>query len=394
MSKIKITTRRTPIYRSAGFRFENIEESEKAFQDENEIPQSSPNFIYTRYGNPTVVEAEQAIAKITKSNWALLASSGMSAIDTALSLFHVREKTGTWLFFSEIYGGTNTYIDTIVVERRGITVQRFNLENGSEKYDLSKLAETLDRIKPSLLFFEPVTNPLLIAVDGCKVIKMAKERNIKVIVDNTFATPCLWRPLESGADIVIHSATKYLAGHGNITAGVVCGNDNELHKKALLYRKYVGNILSPDDAYRLCTQVKTFYLRFSEQCKNAFRLAEGLEKHKAVKGVRYPGLESHKTHEEAKTLFNGNGFGAMITFELKGGRGACDEFIKRVSHLIPYSATLGDPETILIHVPTVFTGERFPFPGMIRLSVGYVAFEEVEKCIFDALDEIDNQNDK
>lgn len=386
MPKNKVSTRRTPIYRSAGYRFENIEESEKAFQDENEMPQSSPNFIYTRYGNPTVIETEKAIAKIIKSNWSLLTSSGLSAIDTALSLFHVGKKTGTWLFFSEIYGGTNTYIDTIVVERRGVNVERFNLDTGSERYDLTKLAEKLDRIKPDLLFFEPVTNPLLIVVDGNRVIQMAKERNVKVIVDNTFATPYLWRPIENGADIVVHSATKYLAGHGNITAGVVCGNDRELHKSALLYRKYVGNILSPDDAYRLGTQLRTFHLRFSEQCSNAFRLAERLEKHESVKGVRYPGLESHKTHKEVKALFGDNGFGAMITFELKGGRVACDTFIKKVSRLIPYSATLGDPETILIHVPTVFTEERFPFPGMLRLSVGYVAFNEVEKCIFDALD--------
>lgn len=386
MLKDKIYTRRTPIYRSAGFRFESIEESEKAFQDENEMPLSSPHFIYTRYGNPTVIEAEQAIKKIIKSNWALLTSSGLSAIDTALSLFQRGEETGTWLFFSEIYGGTNSYIDSIVVEKRGITIERFNCDTGSERYDLDKLAETLDRIKPDLLFFEPVTNPLLIVIDGCKVIRMAKERNVKVIVDNTFATPYLWNPLEKGADIVIHSATKYLAGHGNITAGVVCGNDKELHKNAMLYRKYVGNILSPDDAYRLSTQLRTFHLRFPDQCKNAFRLAEKLASHKSVTGVRYPGLESHATHKEAKTLFGDNGFGAMITFELKGGREACDAFIKKVSHLIPYSPTLGDPETIVIHIPTVFTEERFPFPGMMRLSVGYVDFEEVEKSIFSALD--------
>ena len=150
----------------------------------------------------------------------------------------------------------------------------------------------------------------------------------------------------------------------------------------------MGNILSPDDAYRLGTQLRTFHLRYSDQCKNAFRLAERLGKHKMVIGVRYPGLKSHKTYKEAKALFNKNGFGAMVTFEIKGGKEACDTFIKKVSHLIPYSATLGDPETILIHVPTVFTEERFPFPGMIRLSVGYVAFDEVEKCIFEALDTI------
>jgi cystathionine beta-lyase/cystathionine gamma-synthase len=391
MARIKVSSKRTPIYRDSSFRFESIARAEKAFNDENEYPQSSSDFIYARYSNPGTLETEGEIAKLEGSEWALLTSSGMSAVDTALSIFQKEKDTGTWLFFSELYGGTNSYIDNILVERRGIEVKRFNIEEKEEKYDTKRLAELLDTLKPKLIFFEAMSNPLLIVVEGDTIIRMAKERNIKVIIDNTFATPYLWRPLERGADIVIHSATKYLSGHGNILAGVVCGNDPVIKKQAMIYRKLMGPILSPDDAYRLGTQLKTFHMRFTTQCDNAYRLAQRLDKHKAVKRVRYPGLESHVTHKEAKALFNGNGFGAMINIDLKGGREACDRFVEEAVDVVSYSPTLGDPETVLLHASTVWGEERFPYPGMLRLSIGFESYETLEKGILNALDEIRDQ---
>jgi len=382
------STRRTPIYRDAAFVFESIEQSKQAFEDEHQYPQSSESFIYTRYGNPTVIEIEQELAKLEGSKWAVLTSSGMSAIDVALSVFHRRENTGTWIFFSEIYGGTNSYISQVLEQRRGIRTGRLTPRDGKEKYDIDELVEVLDRVKPQLLYFEPVSNPLLIVADGDKIIKVAKERGIKVIVDNTFATPYLWRPLQNGADLVVHSATKYFSGHGNITAGVVCGNDPELEKEAMIYRKLVGPILSPDDAYRLGTQLKTFELRVSRQCENAFKLAKTLKAHQKVENVRYPGLPSHTTHQEAVKIFGANGFGGMVTFELKGGREACDIFVAEIASHVKYVPTLGDPDSILIHVPTVFTEERFPYPGMIRLSVGFEPYQTLEASVLKALDAI------
>jgi cystathionine beta-lyase/cystathionine gamma-synthase len=381
----RVFARRTPLYRDAGFVFDSIEQSKQVFAAEGQYPQSAESFIYTRYGNPTVIATEAQLAELEGSHWALLTASGMAAIDVALSIFQKQEKTGTWLFFSEIYGGTNAYITQVLEQRRGLEIRRFRPRGGEEKYDLAELVETLDRVKPQLLYFEPVSNPLLIVTDGNEMIKAAKTRGITVIVDNTFATPALWHPLQSGADLVIHSATKYLSGHGNITAGVVCGNSVELHKEALTYRKLVGHILSPDDAYRLGTQVKTFALRFAKQCDNAFQLAKTLEGHKNVGNVRYPGLASHPTHAEAVKLFGANGFGAMVTFELKGGRAACEVFIAAVAAHIKYIPTLGDPDSILIHVPTVFTEERFPFPGMIRLSVGFESYQTLETIVLKAL---------
>ena len=298
-------TKRLPIYRNAGFLFDTIGEAADVFAREEEYPQSADRFSYSRYGNPNVAETEEQLAEIEGAEWAVLTASGMAAIDTALSVFQRGEKTGPWLFFSELYGGTNDYIQNILIERRGIEVVRFHPAEGEERYDLDRLDDLLERVKPALLYFEPVTNPLLIVSDGGRIIEMAKERGIGVIVDNTFATSRLWRPLERGADIVVHSATKYLGGHGNLTAGVVCGNDTGIRKDAMLYRKYVGNILSADDAYRLNTQSRTFELRFAAQCENASKLAEAMSGHPAVERVRYPGLASHPTHGEAAKTFGG-----------------------------------------------------------------------------------------
>lgn len=385
MALIKAVGKRTPLYRDTSFGFDSIGQAEETFIQEEEYPQSSENFIYTRYANPTVQTTEQVIADLENSQWALLVSSGMAAIDVALSSYQKGDETGTWLFFSELYGGANTYIDTMLVERRGIKVERFNIEKTDERYDLARLAEVLDTVKPRLLYFETISNPLLITADGGAVIRLAKERGIAVVVDNTFGTPYLWQPLADGADLVIHSATKYLSGHGNLTAGVVCGNDPELKKSAMLYRKFVGPILSPDDAYRLDTQLRTFRMRFAAQCENAFRLAKRLEAHPAVRKVRYPGIESHVTYPEAKKMFGDRGYGAMLNIDLEGGRAACDAFLGGADGVVSYTPTLGDDQTILLHVSTVWDAKRFPFPGMLRISIGFEPYETLEEGFLKAL---------
>ena len=211
-----------------------------------------------------------------------------------------------------------------------------------------------------------------------------------MVVDNTFATPLLWKPLKSGADLVVHSATKYFSGHGNITAGVggVWGNDRELREATMAYRKFVGPIISPDDAYSLRTQLETFELRVSRQNENASELAQFLSQHDKIDHARYPGLKSHPTHQEALNLFDRRGFGAMITFEVKGGRKAAENFIAYIAHHVKFATTLGDPQSILIHVPTVFTAERFPTQGMIRFSVGFEAYETLVSSMKNALEDL------
>jgi cystathionine beta-lyase/cystathionine gamma-synthase len=383
MKRKEVNSSRMPVYRDAGFELSDAETTASAFKAETENEREPDSYIYSRYRNPTVVSAEKEVMQLEGSKWSLLTQSGMSAIDTALSIFQHGRDIKPWLFFTEIYGGTISYIDSILNKRRGLDIHFFTPEN--EKYDLHSFEAEIRRLKPELVYIESISNPMLIVADVSEITKIAKRHGSKVIVDNTFATPWLFKPLDRGADIVIHSATKYFSGHGNLTAGVICGNDNEIMRSAIEYRKFVGHMLSPDDAYRLQTQIKTFELRFERQCSNAFRLAEYLESMPVIKKVWYPGLKNHYTNSVAKKLFSDKGFGAMITFDFDGRdndekRIRRDAFIKNVSEKIRLIPTLGDPETILMPVESVW-GAKYPEPGMIRLSVGFEDYRELKENI-------------
>jgi cystathionine beta-lyase/cystathionine gamma-synthase len=253
------------------------------------------------------------------------------------------------------------------------------------RYDYKQLENALSNIRPDILYFETISNPLLMVAEGRRVIELGKKYGAKVIVDNTFATPMLWKPLDDGADLVIHSATKYLSGHGNLTAGVICGNDRALMQSAVEYRKFVGHMLSPDDAYRLQTQMASFELRFGHQCSNAMAVAEMLKSSDRVASVLYPGLESHDTHRAALELTGGKGYGAMITFDLAGANPAekrknRDRFIAAVYPEIRLIPTLGDSHTILMPVEAVW-GSKYPEPGMIRMSIGFEKQDELKEII-------------
>lgn len=385
-----VKSTRTPLYRDAGFYLEDIPTAKKAFSDELSHPRDPDLYIYSRYRNPNVVATEEQLMKIEGAEWALLTESGLAAIDVALSIFQKNNKPNRWLFFTEIYGGTNSFIDKVFVERRGIEAIRFAPDGDS--YSLEAFENVMRDSKPEIVFFEAISNPMLITVDGDAIIKIAKKYGAKVIVDNTFATPLLWKPLRSGADLVIHSVTKYLSGHGNLSAGVLLGNDLDLLSSAIEYRKLVGHMLSPDDAYRLLDMLKTFNMRFEKHCLNASAIANFLNSHPIIEKVLYPGLESHPTYNEASKLFKGKGFGAMVTFDIKGSNIAekaqrCNQFIQQVADSIPLVPTLGDADTILMPVEPVW-GDKYPFPGMIRLSVGIEDKEELINVIGKALNSI------
>lgn len=387
-SQPKVTS--VPLYRNTAFHLVDIPTMQQAFQNEDDYSRSPELYIYSRYRNPTVAHAESQIMAIEGSGWSLLTQSGLSAIDVALSIFQEKGCNANWLFFSEIYGGTNQFIDSVLVNRRNFNVHRFQ-PNGNE-YSISQFEEVLKELKPKVVFFETVSNPMLIVANGPAIIQKAKDFGAKVIVDNTFTTPFLWKPLEAGADIVIHSATKYLAGHGTISAGVLSGNDEELEKLALEYRKLVGHMISPDDAARLSEQLKTFSLRVQRQFENASALANFLSNHAMIDGVLYPGLQSHPTHLYAKDLFKDKGYGAVITFDIAGENRLqkeqrCQRFIAFLQKHIPLLPTLGDADTILMPIEPVW-GDRYPFPGMIRLSVGIEDTEELIATIDSALEEI------
>ncbi len=383
MKKREINSARTPVYRDAGFELPTAVTTSGAFAAETLHEREPDLYIYSRYRNPTVVAAEEAIMAVEGSEWALLAQSGMAAIDIALSIFQEAGSQSNWLFFSEIYGGTLSYISSVLQKRRGMEVSFFRPTDGN--YDYGHLENMIAEARPDILYFETISNPLLMVAEGRRIIAMAKQSGCRVIVDNTFATPLLWKPLDDGADLVIHSATKYLSGHGNLTAGVICGNDNKIMQDAVEYRKYVGHMLSPDEAYRLQTQMSSFELRFRQQCDNASGVAALLSASEHVERVLYPGLETHGTHNAARELTGGRGYGAMVTFDLGGRnpeakRKRRDRFIEAVRPEIKLIPSLGDNHTILMPVEAVW-GAKYPEPGMIRLSLGYEDLNKIESVI-------------
>jgi len=390
MKRKDVNSSRIPVYRDAGFELFDAQTTADAFRKEKEHSRVPDKYIYSRYRNPTVVSAEEEIMKLEGCEWSLLTQSGMSAIDTALSIFQYGKETKPWLFFAEIYGGTISFIESVLKSRRGLNIQYFTPDNGN--YDLDRFEKAISALKPELVYIESISNPMLIVADVKHITSIAKKHGAKVIIDNTFATPWLCRPLNEGADIVIHSATKYFSGHGNITAGVLCGNDNKVMQAAIEYRKFVGHSLSPDDAYRLQTQIQSFELRFSRQCSNAIKLAGFLNNSDIINKVWFPGLESHPTHLIAQKLFKKKGYGAMITFDFDGRDLAekkirRDKFIELVSEKIKLIPTLGDPHTILMPVEAVW-GTKYPEPGMIRLSVGFEEYPGLEDTVSNALKKI------
>jgi len=390
MKKKEVNSSRMPVYRDAGFELYDALTTADAFSKETEHSREPELYIYSRYRNPTVVSAEEEIMKLEGCGWALLTQSGMSAIDTALSIFQYGKATRPWLFFTEIYGGTISFIESVLKSRRGLDIHYFTPEN--ELYDLAEFEKVISVLKPEFVYIETISNPMLIVADVAGILRIGKKYDTKVIIDNTFATPWLYKPLIAGADIVIHSATKYFSGHGNLTAGVICGNDNKIMQSAIEYRKFVGHTLSPDDAYRLQTQVQSFVLRFSRQCSNATKLAGYLNEVSIIKQVWFPGLKKHPTHSVAEKLFGGKGYGAMITFDFAGKdkdekRRRRDKFIKLVSEKIKLIPTLGDPHTILMPVEAVW-GTKYPEPGMIRLSVGFEEYSDLEETVSNALGKI------
>ena len=388
MKKNRINTRRVPIYRDAAFDLRNADTTEEAFDADSRDPLHIHDFIYTRYRNPTVMAVEEQLAELEGAQWAFLTQSGMAAIDTALSVYQEAGRERPWLFFSEIYGGTNTFINEVLVRRRGLDIHWFS--GAKDRYDLTQLRHLLEELQPALLYFEAVSNPMLTVADGREVIRLAKEAGSAVIIDNTFATPYLWKPLDDGADLVVHSATKYLSGHGNLLAGVICGNDTALASGVNVYRKLTGHMLAPEEAARLGDQMLTFRVRMERHCHNALQVARLLEDHPAVERVYYPGLKNHPTHAEAVRLFGEKGFGGMVTFDMAGAdeaekREKVDRFVQRVSEAITLMPTLGNTETTLLPVEAVW-GEQYPGPGLIRMSVGIEETEELLEVLSKGLE--------
>lgn len=382
-----INQSKMPVYRDAGFSFNSLSDIEQIFAEEKNNPWQPKSFIYSRYRNPTVGFAEAKLAEIEQSQWSVLSASGMASIDMAISILTEAQMPSRILFFSEIYGGTISYMNYVLKRKRGIDFDIFYPEK--EVYNLHALENLLKSGDYKILYFEAVSNPFLLVSDAIAIIKLAKKYQVKTIIDNTFATSFLWKPLADGADLVIHSVTKYLSGHGSITAGVLSGNNQELLHQAIEYRKWAGAVMNPDDAARLSEQLETFELRMLQHNLNAQKMANYLENHSKISKIIFPGLASHPSHELAKNLFQNKGFGAMLTFEIDGKNNddkklAVIKYLDKSKNSIPIIPTLGETHTIQLPIYAVWK-DRSPSPSYIRLSVGIEPIEHIIDHLKNAL---------
>jgi len=348
----------TPIYSATTFEFGSAAELE-AYQQGR-----SSSYIYSRYSNPTVQAVEAKLAAVEGGEAALVLSSGMAATSTAL--FGLLQSGDEVICSSAIYGGTLQVL-TKLLNHFGVTTRFASME------DLGRL-ETVIGPKTKVVWFESPTNPTLRCADIAVAAAACRAKGVVSIVDNTFASPMNQQPLALGADLVMHSATKFLNGHTDVTAGALIGS-KALIERVLPARKLLGGVLEPASAYALGRGMKTLSVRIARHNSNAMAVARWLETHPGVSRVFYPGLESHPDHAIAKRQMTG--FGGMVCFEAKGGQVSAYSFFDTVK-LFKRAASLGGTESLLsLPILTSQYGlsdeqlaDAGVTRGMVRLSVG------------------------
>jgi cystathionine gamma-lyase len=338
-------------------------------------------FDYSRSGNPTRKNLERTLASLESGCGALAFSSGMAATHCATMLL---ESGDHILAGSDIYGGTYRLLHKIV-NRAGIRVTL------AATTDLQKLEAAITP-QTKLLWIESPGNPLMSITDIAACAEMAKRHGLLLAVDNTFASPALTRPLELGADIVMHSATKYLGGHSDVLGGALVVKDKALYDRLYFIQNATGAVLGPFDSFLVSRGIKTLELRMREQCRTAQRLAEWLGSDPRVHRVLYPGLTSHAGHEVAARQMNG-GFGAMLSFEVAGDF----QKTKRVcesTKLFQLAVSLGAVESLIEQPASMSHASYDPTDraahgitdGLIRLSVGLEDFDDLRADLDRALD--------
>lgn len=339
-------------------------------------------FIYSRLGNPTTALLEQRLASLEGGQAAVAAASGMGAI--AASLWTLLRPGDELLTDLTLYGCTFALFHHGLAEF-GVTVRHIDMT------DVNTVVAAMSK-RTRVVYFETPANPNMRLVDIATVAAAAHAHGATVVVDNTYATPFLQRPLELGADLVVHSATKYLGGHGDVIAGAAVGDEeliNRIGNSGI--KDMTGAVLSPFDAMLVIRGLKTLELRVQRHSVSAMEIARRLEAHPAIEAVHYPGLCSFAQHDLAKQQMNGM-FGGVIAFELKGGRGAALPFMNRLK-LIRRAVSLGDAETLIQHPATMTHSTYSPeeravhgiSEGLVRLSVGLEHVDDIWEDISCAL---------
>ncbi|MFC1991130.1 trans-sulfuration enzyme family protein [Chloroflexota bacterium] len=366
----------TPIYQTATFKFDKLDEAKNAI--EISLDSEDPGYAYTRFSNPTHTALEKKIAALEEGEAAVATASGMAAITTA-TLASI--KKGDHLISARgIYTSTHSFFSKL--PSWGVEVSFIDQTNPSE------VAASL-KDNTRLIFLETPSNPLLDLADIGEIAEMVRRKGIKLMVDNTFATPYYQRPLTIGADIVVHSATKYLCGHLDTMGGLIVGKKDFVQSCAETIT-IMGGIMNPFNAWLIMRGTKTLPLRMEKHSRNALALAQWLEGESEVKKVYYPGLDSHPQHELA--LRQMEGFGGMVSFEVAGGREGVRKLVENVK-ICSLAVSLGGPETLMEHVETMShlkmsAEEREALgisEGLIRMSVGLEDADDIIQDISSAL---------
>jgi methionine-gamma-lyase len=367
----------TPIYQSSTFKFRNADHGAQCFSGE------SDGYIYTRLGNPTIKDLEKAVAELENGFGGIATSSGMGAVNT---LYLTYLGTGSHIICHEaVYGPSRVILETIY--------SRFGVE--FTMVDTSDLESVRKAFKPNtkLLYTETPANPTMAISDLKALADLAHEHGVPLAVDNTFCSPYLQRPLDLGADVTLHSMTKFINGHADIVAGMLVAKTEQDYRKLRGVMMNLGCNMDPHQAFMVRRGLKTLAIRIDRAQENAVVMADFLENHPKVEWVKYPGLKSHPQYELAKQQMSGPG--AMISFELKGGLAAGKILMDHVKVML-LAVSLGGIETLIQH-PASMTHSKVSrearlhagiTDGLVRLSVGIEKIDDLIRDMEQALAKI------
>ncbi len=348
-----------PIYQTSTFAFESAKAGAEIFLGERE------GYVYTRISNPTQEAFEKEMAFLEGGEAALAFGSGMAAISSVI--FSLCKSGDNFVSSDTLYGGSHQLFAE--------TLPRWDIEAREiDATNLENIQNAIDK-NTRLIYIETPANPTMTILDIRACVKIAKKHSIPVVVDNTFSTPYFQRPLELGASIVVHSATKYIGGHGDTVAGVVIAEKEFIDNLRMSILRDIGGVISPLNAWLLVRGLKTLAVRMEKHQENAMQVAKYLQFHPKIAKVMYPGLAIHPQHELAKNQMSG--FGGMISFEVKGGRKAGEKLMDSVD-LITLAVSLGDVDSLIEHPASMthstYSPEDLKAVGitesLVRLSVG------------------------
>lgn len=366
-----------PIYQTSTFKFESAEHGASLFKGEAE------GYIYTRMKNPTVEAMEKAVAELEGGHKALGCASGMAAIST---IFIALLKAGDHVVCSKsVYGPTMTLLHSVL--------NKFNIEATYVDSDITEEIEKAIKPNTKLIYIETPANPMISITDLEAAAKIAHTNKALLVVDNTFMSPALQQPFKFGADVILHSMTKFLNGHADVVAGVIVTRNEEMYLMMRKVLNQLGGVIDPFNSFLVHRGLKTLSVRMQRHCENAQLIAEYLENHPKVKWVRFPGLKSHPNYQVG--LKQHSGHGGMISFELKGGFKAGETVMNSVK-LCQLAVSLGGVETLIQH-PASMTHLSMGSEarksagiteGLVRLSVGIENVKDIIEDLEQALEKV------